>query len=394
MKTVAAITEFNPFHNGHHHFLREIRRIMGDDTCIIAIMSGNYTQRGDLAIADKFSRAASAIEGGVDLVLELPFPYSASSAEYFATAGVRVAASLGVVDALAFGSECGDIALLKRVATRIATPFFADEVKNCAAREPMRGHAKITERVYRSIYGEEGLSTLTTPNDTLALQYLSANAGLASPLDVLAIQRVGSYHTQDLSDAYPSATAVRTLLHTDIKSAAGAIPTAAFAPLLAEIEAKRAPADMKRLSAVFLSFFRLAAQMPEDEVLCRLINAAIKATDLEDLLSLAATKRYTHAHLRRALWHRYLGVTSAELTAPPAFTQILGMNDRGRGILRRASRTATIPLLTKPADARALQGAAAAQAALSQRSDLLYPLAMPVPTAGNVGILAAPYRKK
>ena len=392
MRTVAVVSEFNPFHNGHHHFVSEVRRALGDDTCIVALMSGNYTQRGDVAIADKFARAAAAVCGGVDLVLELPFPFSTASAEFFATAGVRLAASLGIVDTIAFGSECGDLALLQAVAARISTAEFTEAVCALSERLPTLGHATLTERAYRAAYGDEGAELLTTPNDTLALQYLAANAALEAPLEAFAVKRVGSYHSRSLDEAI-SATAVRAALVNTPDAAVDAMPAASLALLWAEIEAKRAPADISRLFAMFLSFFRLVTPDPQDEILCRLHKAAIRATDLEDLMSLAATKRYTHAHLRRALWHRLLGVTSAELREPPAYTQVLAMNDRGRQALRKAARASMIPLLTKPADARALTGAAAKQAALAQRADLLYPLAMPVPTAGNVGILAAPYRK-
>lgn len=392
MRTVATISEFNPFHNGHHYFVSEVRRAFGDDTCLIALMSGNYTQRGGVAIADKFARAAAAVCGGVDLVLELPFPFSTASAEFFATAGVRLAAALGVVDTLAFGSECGDLPLLQRVADRITATEFTEAVRTLSAKEPTLGHARVTECAYRALYGDDGAALLATPNDILALQYLAANASLEAPLAAFAVKRVGSYHSKNLNEGV-SATAVRAALTADPATAAAAIPPDSLAPLLKEIEANRAPADISRLAPIFLSFFRLVTPAPQDELLCRLHKAAIRATDLEDLMSLAATKRYTHAHLRRALWHRLLGVTSAELRMPPAYTQVLAMNERGRQALRRAARASKIPLLTKPADARAMTGAAATQAALAQRADLLYPLAMPVPTAGNVGILAAPYRK-
>lgn len=392
MRTVATVSEFNPFHNGHHYFVNEVRRMLGGDTCVIALMSGSFTQRGDVAVADKFTRAAAAVEGGVDLVLELPFPFSCASAEYFATAGVRLAEALGIVDTLAFGSECGDLSLLQSVAERVTATEFTEAVRACSEKDPTLGHARATEQVYRRRYGAVGADLLANPNDTLALHYLAANAALTSPLSTLAVKRIGRYHSEDLAEAV-SATAVRKALTDAPQAAAAAMPPASYAILEAELSAGHAPADMARLGATFLSFFRLASPAPHDEVMNRLHNAAIAATDLEDLMTLAATKRYTAAHLRRALWHRLLGVTSAELAAPPAYTQVLGMNDRGRLALRRATHASKIPLVTKPADAHTLTGAAKQQAELAQRADLLYPLAMPVPTAGNIGMLAAPYRK-
>ena len=117
-------------------------------------------------------------------------------------------------------------------------------------------------------------------------------------------------------------------------------------------------------------------------------------TDFEEFITLVATKRYTNAYLRRALWHRYFGITSADLGATPAYTQVLAANATGRAALRRASRLSSITLLTKPADSRALPEEAARQAAISQRADLLYPLAMPTPLAGDTMMKAAPYCEK
>ena len=108
MKLAAIIAEYNPFHNGHKYQINKARKLLGEDTAIIAIMSGNFTQRGDLAIADKTVRAKLAVMEGVNLVLELPFPFSCSTAEIFAKSGVSIASSIGA-DYLVFGSECGNI---------------------------------------------------------------------------------------------------------------------------------------------------------------------------------------------------------------------------------------------------------------------------------------------
>ena len=172
------------------------------------------------------------------------------------------------------------------------------------------------------------------------------------------------------------------------------MPEASRAPLRAAVASGHAPAALSRLGPILLSFFRFTAPPADDDLGHRLKKAAVRAVDFEEFLALAATKRYTHAHLRRAVLHRYLGITSADISAPPAYTQVLGMNERGRIALRRAAKAAAIPILTKPADAREFCGAAARQVALAQRGDLIYPLAMPVPMAGNAFILASPYCKK
>ena len=391
MKTVAVISEFNPFHNGHSYLLDSIRKRLGEDTGIIAIMSGNYTQRGDVAVADKFIRAAMAVEGGADLVLEIPFPFSVSSAEFYARAGIGIAAALGIVDSIAFGSECGDIHALSKVAADLSSEQFRSAFQEAVRLDGAKGHARITEDVYAALYGQAGASLLRSPNNILGIEYLRANAALSRPLEALTFKRIGSYHDTEVTEGV-SATAVRAALASDA-SLEQMMPPASAGILEDAIAKGEAPAELDRLGSILLSYFRTSPCPANDDLGHRLRDAAIRAADFQEFTMLAATKRYTNAHIRRSLWHRYFGITSADLAEPPLYTQILGMNAKGRAALRRASKLATIALLTKPADARMLDPEAARQAHRSQSADLLYPLAMPRAVAGNAGILASPYRK-
>ena len=390
MKIAAVISEFNPFHNGHRFFIDSVREKLGEDTCIIALMGGNYTQRGEVSIADKFTRAAAAVCGGVDLVLELPFPYSTSSAEYFACAGARMANALSIVDTLAFGSECGDLSALSTVAERLSSSDFLAELAIAVEKEGEKGHARITESVYRRLYGDD-CGLLSRPNDILAIEYLRAIGRDRLPLTPLTIKRHGDYHAKTLTEGI-SASSVRRALSLSDDTAYSAMPEKSAEIIRNAQKEGRAPAELSRLGAILLSYFRTATPKERDDLGHRLRDAAIRATDFDDFLSLAATKRYTNAHLRRAVWHRYFGITSADLAEPPAFTQILGMNERGRTALRLAAKRTKLAIITKPADTRALSGVAARQALLSQKADLIYPQAMPVPVPGNYFILSAPYR--
>ena len=390
MRIAAVISEFNPFHNGHRFFIDAVRKNLGTDTCIIALMSGNYTQRGEIAIADKLTRAEAAICGGADLVLEIPFPYSTSSAEFFARAGIFIADALSVVDTLAFGSECGDLERLSNVAVRLSSDEFADALAKAVEAEADMGHARITERVFCRLYGDDG-GLLSRPNDILAIEYLRAINRFHSTIAPLVIKRDSDYHAKTLADGI-SASSVRNALLASQAEAYAAMPTESASVIQGAVAAGRAPTDFSRLGTALLSYFRTVTPEKTDDLGHRLKNAAIRATDFDEFLSFAATKRYTHAHLRRAVWHRYFGVTSADLSAPPAFTQVLGMNERGRMALRLAAKQAKIAILTKPADSRAFVGAAIRQATLSQGADRIYPLAMPVPVSGNYFILSSPYR--
>ena len=173
MKIAAIITEYNPFHNGHQYQIDKARELLGEDTAIIAIMSGNFTQRGELAIADKTVRAKAAVECGVNLVLELPFPFSMSSAEFFARSGVRIANKLGVVDYLIFGSELGYTEELTRVAENMLTAEFSNKADELikSSENKSSGHPKLLEEAYNSLYPDKLNSDFFTANNILALEY-------------------------------------------------------------------------------------------------------------------------------------------------------------------------------------------------------------------------------
>ena len=172
MKVAAIIAEYNPFHNGHKYQVDKIREKLGEDTAIVAIMSGNFTQRGEIAITDKTIRSRAAVECGVNLVIELPFPYSMSSAEFFARGGVAIAESIGVVDYLVFGSECGDV----RVLSDIASVMLSSEYQltmDTLRDDPQfreRGYPELCEIALSRIYGREVSRDFFSPNNILGIE--------------------------------------------------------------------------------------------------------------------------------------------------------------------------------------------------------------------------------
>ena len=134
LRVTGIITEYNPLHTGHVHLLEEVRRLLGEDTAVVCAMSGDFVQRGDLAVLRRQSRAAAAVRSGADLVLELPLPWAAAPAERFADGGVQVLLGTGVADTLAFGSECGDGAALRRLAAVLLSAEFPALLKEELAR--------------------------------------------------------------------------------------------------------------------------------------------------------------------------------------------------------------------------------------------------------------------
>ena len=217
------IAEYNPFHNGHLYQLNSSKSITNSDYSI-AIISGNFTQRGDVAIVDKWTRAQMALENGIDLVIELPTVYAISSAENFASGAVKILDSLGIVNFLSFGSECNDISILSQV-----TDVLVDEppeYKTLLSHELDKGVSfpKARERALMMYLNDvrRFASVLSSPNNILGIEYLKALKRQKSPMQPITIQRKDSKYNDDTiptDSQFASATALRKLCathHSDI----------------------------------------------------------------------------------------------------------------------------------------------------------------------------------
>lgn len=404
MKTVAVIAEYNPLHNGHQYHLQSIRRDFGEDTAIVVLMSGNYTQRGDVAIVDKLTRATCAVLGGADLVLELPFPFSMASAELFCRAGVSIAHAIGIVDVLSFGSECGDLDALTAVASRIDSSAFRHAFSEIKKKHPAIGHAKAMEEAYIAAFGTPPASSLSSPNDLLAIEYLRALAAHGGCIAPHTVRRNGaSYHEATVGDTpYPSATALRSVMQQG-GDLSGFVPSDVATLLSDAILRGDAPCDGEKLFPAILSSFMLneptASKAPAIHdagggLYDRLRRAGGEATSLSSWIAQSETKKYTRARLRRALWYAYFGVTSSDVKTTPGYTQLLGADALGRALLKRMRKTASIPILTKPSDTAALMGDALRQKRLSDQADRMFALTRPVSMPPASALRFTPYLKK
>lgn len=384
MKIAAIICEYNPFHHGHAALFRAVRERLGADTAIVCILGGNFAQRGEPALFTKQARAEMAIEGGADLVLELPFPHCASSAERFASAGVHIANALSCIDVLAFGSECADTALLLHLAEMLESEEFREAYKAEGNDSPL-GCAAKTEAVFRRVFGDRAaLRALREPNNLLGVEYIRALIRARSDILPLALPRVGASHGDKKAtrDKIYSASAARELLLSDEnaqKKVLAALPLSSASVIRREISDGKIAADLRLLENLYLMHYRLCDEEKmaaydglAGGLAARFSRGARQARNGSELLPLLRTKKYTDAYLRRALLTGYLGVTRAELNAPPAYTQILGMSARGEQILSSVRRKKAIPILTKPADYRHLPDAARAAAERTERADSLY----------------------
>lgn len=402
MKTVAVIAEYNPFHKGHAYQFQKIKEEFGNDTAIIVVMSGNFVQRGTAAILGKFDRARMAVDCGASLVLELPFPFSSASAEYFATAGASIANDLGVVDALSFGSECGDTALLLDVAEKMQKESFTLLLHKrlTSKEEKSKGYPRVLTETFLDYYGTDFPENLFLPNNILAISYLTALKKMRSPIVAHTVHREGTDEDASTNTSFAGATFLRELFYTGrTEEALSHLPESTHARWNEVLGNGLAPVSEKALSPLLLSHLRVDAfpeRIPADcggGVLRLLKKAAMEASDLEELIANASTKKYPTARLRRATLFSYFGVTSADIKAKPLYTQVLAMDEKGQKILADIRKTANISLLTKPADLHKLSAAARLQAELSYRADSVYTLLPPTPQKASIFLRTAPYRK-
>lgn len=345
------ICEFNPFHAGHK-YLFDAARERGARN-IVCAMSGNSVQRGELAIFDKYIRARGAIESGADLVLELPFPWSSASAQYFAAAGVKALAPY--CDALIFGSECGDIDLLKKAAEYALTYKFIDEL------ETRKMHGERAAEAYFSMI-EKYLGTSLSSNDILGVEYIKAAKRCGADLEFYTVKRMGSaYRDNDIHEgAIPSASAIRGALRSG--DADGLLRAKQYTDgSLDEAIRANCITDPALLERAVLMYFRLCEP---SEISCyaecdggvaeRICSAAREASDYESFWRLVRTKRYTDAKMSRAILFALARVKEELLEEYPEYLYLLAANDNGRGLLSSVKRSGAdkgITVVTKPADA-------------------------------------------
>lgn len=336
MKIAGIIAEYNPFHKGHEYQIQYLRE-QGFEG-IVAVMSGNFVQRADAALTDKYRRARGAVGSGVDLVLELPLPYAVASAEDFGEGGIRILSAAGVVDAVCCGCESGNETNLKQYQSL------------CLAEQSGKIKEKMKEGLSypaacRTAVTEAGGFWSDTPNDVLALAYRKAIDKIDPNLQLIAIERKGSYHGDEKeAEGFESAESIRNRIHRG-EDICGALPQGSWE------EIKDAPfADLKRLERGILAYYR--THTPEElkeyyamrEGLPQRICAAADAPTLEELCNRAKTKRFPHSAVRRAVLCGYLKIP-AQLPEI-SYLRVLAFNEKGQEILKRMKTSATLPLCT------------------------------------------------
>lgn len=379
---IAGITaEYNPFHTGHAYQISALKAQLGPDTSVVAVMSGSWVQQGRPAVTDKWTRARMALNGGADLILELPTVWAAASAESFARGAVELLCRCGVIDTLCFGSETGELAPLLAAAECLDSPDYPEQLRK--ALEGGASFAAARQAAVEALIGPAG-AALASPNNNLGVEYLRALRSLHSNIKPVTIRREGAAHNSldRTGEGFRSATQLRQHLARGEWEAvrpyvpAGNLDILQSAPLADPRLGERAVlACLRKMTAE--DWAKLPDAGAGEGLPQRLERAGRQCRSLDDFFTQAKTRRYAMARLRRmALW-AFLGLTAADVPAEPPYLRVLGFNARGREVLKQMKTTAQLPILTKPAHARELDGPGRRLFELEAQCTDLYGLFLP-----------------
>ncbi len=338
MKTIGIICEYNPFHLGHQKQIDQIRTVFGSDAIIVCLMSGNFVQRGMPAIFDKSLRTKAAIDCGADLVLELPIPYTLSSAEGFAAGGVKILSP--ICDYLCFGCETGDADTLLETARALLSPEFVPLLQ----QELESGCSFPAARQQALAQMGCDASLLKNPNDILAVEYCKAILDQGTSMKPLPIRRGGSYHNTEADTENPSATSLRQLIATN-QSCDTYIPAPAReifrdAPVHAITVGERA--ILARLRTMSDGDFE-ALPYGSEGLWRKFMHACQDCATLEEILTATKSKRYTRTRLDRMVMCAYLGITSEVLNTTVPYVRVLGLRSSGIPALKKARENGLFP---------------------------------------------------
>ncbi|NLF34563.1 MAG: nucleotidyltransferase family protein [Clostridiales bacterium] len=349
MHIVGIVAEYNPFHSGHAHHIAATRAAVGEDSAILCVMSGNWVQRGEAAIADKWTRAGQALRGGADLVVELPTLWAASSAEAFARGAVDLLAAAGA-RTLSFGSEAGRVGELAALAECLDGAAYRQALRQ--ALDQGRSFAAARQQAAAACVGS-GAELLAQANNSLGVEYLRALRRGGHSMDVVTVPRRGAGHHEAFArGGTRSASALRSLMRAgDWDEAQAYLPPGGAARLRAA-----GTYDLTRCERGVLARLKTMEEadfltLPDcgPELAARLAGAARQGRSLEEVYALAKTRRYAHARIRRLVLWSFLGLRAADRPVRPPYVRVLGLNGRGRQMLRQMREACPLPVLTKAA---------------------------------------------
>lgn len=346
MEVCGILAEYNPFHNGHKYQIDLLRET--GVTHIVAFMSGNFVQRGDIAVTDKFTRAKYAIENGVDLVIEMPTLYTVASAHFYAKAAYSLMQDIGCIDSVSFGCETSDIEILKKAAS------FSEEVNESLEVKEKMSEGISYPAAIESLADDDISIAFSSPNNILTVEYIRQINERNLPYHIYPIKRLGPEHdSSDIVGNIASASHIRELMRSgeDYSDFVpyGSIP---FENV-----------DFKTLETI--TFYKLRtmklselALLPEtsSELASRFYNAIRESSSLDEFLVKVKTKRFPQARIRRTIYSAILGLSKTDYLYDPPYIRVLALNQRGAEVLRKAKTTTRIPISTSVADLMSRNG--------------------------------------
>jgi len=343
-KIAGIICEYNPFHNGHKYHIDKTREYAD---AVVCVMSGNIVQRGEFAVANKFNRAAAAVMGGADLVIELPAVFTARAADIFAFGAVSLLDSLNIIDLLSFGCECADIAPLSTVAS-----FLSNESHEYSRElsENLKAGVTFAKARAAAISKILGINNdiLSAPNNILAIEYLKWLKKLDSSIQPLPIKREFCGHNTNVPDGdYASAGYLRELLKT-ADAVDKFIPENALSHLR---QSGGFPIPHDFFHDAIIAYLRAVPEEVLSQVcdcgegLQRRIKAAAKSAEsFEELIQAAKSKRYTFARINRIVLNAYLGIYETDYSVN--YARVLAMNDIGKKLIKMIRSSSDLPVIT------------------------------------------------
>ena len=350
-KVLGIVCEYNPFHNGHLYHLEQSKKATGSNY-VVAIMSGNFTQRGSTAIIDKWSRTEAALKCGVDLVIELPVLYATSSAENFADGAIHILDSLKIVDYLGFGSETSDIEALSNIADilhkepKVYKNILADELKKGDSFPKARENALLTYLGNDKRYA----NVLSSPNNILGIEYIKALKKYKSNITPISITRFeAGYNDLNYSGNIASATAIRNIIKNgNFDIARRLLPPPSYGILMDNIKQGHIIPDLSVFERQIIYNLRKMsteeiAELPDvtEGLEFSIKKVANSCNTIHEFLTLIKSKRYTSTRLQRILLYSLLGITKKDIALSKKvnpYVRVLGLNNRGKFIISEIAK--------------------------------------------------------
>ena len=397
MKVCGIVAEYNPFHNGHKYQIEQTKKLTGCDT-IIAVMSGNFMQRGIPASFDKWTRAKIAVENNdVDLVIELPVCYATASAEYFAHGAIGILDALNCVDYLSFGSKYNDVEVLKRIASVLHSE--PEEYKNLLQKELKKGtsfplaRSNALKNFLKKEFNSKILETiLLDSNNILGIEYLKALLTYDSPITPCAIERIGGdYMSTEIVGNFCSANGIREMLESNnLSNLSSVLPAPTLSILQEQLTLGKAPMMLKNFEKEILFLLRRLSTTELSQIADVtdglenvMKKASLESFTIEQLIENIKTKRYTKTRVQRILIHSLLGITKGilqEQKETPQYARVLAFSKKGKELISEATKKSRIPIVTSVS--RFLKNATETQKemlALDIQATNIYTLGYPVP---------------